>query len=446
MSFNTALSGLNAAQSDLSVTSNNIANVSTTGFKESRAEFGDIYANSTFGNSNTAIGAGVLLQSVTQQFNQGNLDFTSNTLDFAVSGEGFFVLSPNQTSSERVFTRAGAFGVNENGQVVNSSGQLLQVFPVNTDGSVAATSLSSTIPLRLPESAGTPQSTSEVEMGINLPANASALDVTAFDPTAPNTYTASTSVNIFDSLGDTHIATTYFVKDNSTTNNWAMFVYVDGEPVDVSGGTADTDPSGPRWPAYAQVTFDAVGSFQSTTPATIQTIPLGDPALTTSGNGANVSTYGNGQNPDQDLIFDLSNNTPTQFASPFTVNSLSQDGFSIGRLSGIDVSDTGVVRATYTNGQTEAVGKVALARFANPQGLSQLSNTSWGATTDSGDPLAGEAGTSSFGLIQGGALELSNVDLTQELVSLITSQRNFQANAKSIETFNALTQTIIQIR
>ncbi|MCG8668782.1 MAG: flagellar hook protein FlgE, partial [Pseudomonadales bacterium] len=436
MSFNTALSGLNAAQSDLSVTSNNIANVSTTGFKESRAEFGDIYANSTFGNSKTAIGAGVLLQAVTQQFTQGNLDFTSNTLDFAVSGEGFFVLSPNQTSSERVFTRAGAFGVNETGQVVNSSGQLLQVFPVNADGSVAATSLSSTIPLRLPESAGTPQATSEVEMGINLPANAAALPVASFDPTATNTYTASTSVNVFDSLGDTHIATTYFVKDDSTSNNWAMFLYVDGDPVPINGGTADTTVPA-RWPAYADVTFDSVGAFQSTTPATITSLELGDPALTTSGNGANVSTYGNGQDPDQTVTIDLTNNAPTQFASPFTVNSLSQDGFSIGRLSGLDVSDTGVVRATYTNGQTTAVGKIALARFANPQGLSQISNTSWSATTDSGEPLAGEAGTSSFGLIQGGALELSNVDLTQELVSLITSQRNFQANAKSIETFNA---------
>ncbi|MCG8314821.1 MAG: flagellar hook protein FlgE [Pseudomonadales bacterium] len=445
MSFNTALSGLNAAQSDLSVTSNNIANVSTTGFKQSRAEFGDIYANSTFGNSKTAIGAGVLLQAVTQQFTQGNLDFTSNTLDFAVSGEGFFVLSPNQTSSERVFTRAGAFGVNESGQVVNSSGQLLQVFPVNSDGSVAATSLSSTIPLRLPESAGTPQATSEVEMGINLPANASALTVADFDPTASNTYTASTSVNVFDSLGDTHIATTYFVKDDSTSNNWAMFLYVDGDPVDVNGGTADTTVPA-RWPAYADVTFDAVGAFTSTTPATIQSIELGDPALTTSGAGANIGTYTNGQDPNQTITIDLANNSPTQFASAFTVNSLSQDGFSIGRLSGLDVSDTGVVRATYTNGQTTPVGKIALARFANPQGLSQVSNTSWAATTDSGEPLAGEAGTSSFGLIQGGALELSNVDLTQELVGLITSQRNFQANAKSIETFNAITQTIIQIR
>lgn len=437
MSFNTALSGLNAAQSDLSVTSNNIANVSTTGFKQSRAEFGDIYANSTFGNSKTAIGAGVLLQAVTQQFTQGNLDFTSNTLDFAVSGEGFFVLSPNQTSSERIFTRAGAFGVNSSGQVVNSAGQLLQVFPVNSDGSVAATSLSSTIPLRLPESAGTPQMTSEVEMGVNLPANATALDITQFDPTAPNTFTASTSVNIFDSLGDSHIATTYFVKDAATQNNWAMFLYVDGEPVDINGGTADV-PLG-RWPAYAEITFDPVGAFQSTNPGTITSVQLGSA-------GANISTYGNGQDGTQTITIDLTNNNPTQFASPFTVNSLSQDGFSIGRLSGLDVSETGVVRATYTNGQTTPVGKIALARFANPQGLSQISNTSWAETTDSGEALAGEAGTSSFGLIQGGALELSNVDLTAELVGLITSQRNFQANAKSIETFNAITQTIIQIR
>ena len=156
MSFNTALSGLNAAQSDLSVTSNNIANVNTTGFKESRAEFGDIYAVSALGSGRTAIGAGVLLSNVAQQFNQGNLSFTSNTLDLAVSGEGFFVVAPNLTSSERVYTRAGAFGVDETGNVVNSAGQVLQAFPVNSNGTVTSTSLSSTIPLQLPQTAGKP--------------------------------------------------------------------------------------------------------------------------------------------------------------------------------------------------------------------------------------------------------------------------------------------------
>ena len=441
MSFNTALSGLNAAQTDLDVTSNNIANVATAGFKESRAEFGDIYATSAFGNSNTAVGAGVITQAVTQQFTQGNLDFTSNALDFAVSGEGFFVLTPNEGSSEKVFTRAGAFGVNSTGQVVNAAGQLLQVFPVNADGSVAATSLSSTIPLRLPESAGTPQATNEVELGVNLPSNATVLSVDDFNPSDSNTFTASTSVNVFDSLGATHIATLYFVKDATVANNWAMLTYVDGQPVDITGGTTPT-PSGtadPNMPDYATVTFTGSGAFSTTTPASIETVQMG-PA------GANVAGWLSGPDPTQTVIIDIANNIPTQFASPFTVNSLSQDGFSIGRLTGLDVSDTGVVRASYTNGQTDAVGKIALARFPNSQGLTQISNTSWSESTSSGEALAGEAGTSSFGLVQAGALELSNVDLTAELVSLITAQRNFQANAKSIETSNAITQTIIQIR
>lgn len=436
MSFNTALSGLNAAQSDLSVTSNNIANVSTTGFKESRAEFGDIYATSAFGSSGTAIGSGVLLQSVAQQFNQGNLDFTSNTLDFAVSGEGFFVLAPNQTSEERIYTRAGAFGVDNNGNVVNAVGQVLQVFPVNNDGTVTATSLSSTIDLRLPESAGTPSETSLVNIGVNLPANTTALEVDNFDPSDSNTYSASTSVNVYDSLGDSHIQTFYFVKDDDVNNNWAMFTYVDGDPVDITGGTAHANAA---IPDYATVAFGQGGAFTSTAPDPIQTVELGAA-------GANLPGWASGPNDTQQITVAFDSITTTQFASAFTTNALSQDGFSIGRLTGLDVSEEGIVRATYSNGQTTAVGKIALARFANPQGLSQISNTAWAETTGSGEALAGEAGTSSFGNIQAGALELSNVDLTKELVSLITAQRNFQANAKSIETSNAITQTIIQIR
>ena len=441
MSFNTALSGLNAAQKNLEVVSNNIANVGTTGFKESRAEFGDIYATSAFGNSSTAVGSGVLLQAVAQQFTQGNMDFTSNTLDFAVSGQGFFVLSPGVDSLERVYTRAGAFGVNESGNVVNSTGQMLQVFPVNSSGSVTSTSLSSSIPLRLPESAGTPSMSTEIELGVNLPVGQNGtgdLEVDAFDPAQPNTYTASTSVNIFDSLGATHIASTYFVKDDDTPNNWAMFLYVDGEPVDIAGGRPHNLGLGPGG-AYGEVTFDLNGNFSYVTPAVMTTEILGP-------GGANVSGWQSGPEPSQTLTIDLANNNPTQFSGAFTVNTLSQNGFAIGRLTGLDISEEGVVKATYTNGQTEAVGKIALARFANNQGLSQIGNTSWKSSTVSGEPLAGEAGTSSFGYIQSGALELSNVDLTAELVGLITAQRNFQANAKSIETSNAITQTIIQIR
>mgnify|MGYP001439111196 FL=1 len=184
---------------------------------------------------------------------------------------------------------------------------------------------------------------------------------------------------------------------------------------------------------YGVLSFDSQGVFQGTDPAT---------GIYTD----QFSFLNNGADTTQQVYFDFAGNTPTQFASPFSVSSLSQDGFTIGRLTGLSVDDQGVIQATYSNGQTTAVGKVALARFSNPQGLLQIGNTTWRSSTASGEPIPGEAGTSSFGLIQSGALETSNVDLTKELVTLITSQRNFQANAKSIETVNAVTQTIIQIR
>ncbi|MCG8534642.1 MAG: flagellar hook protein FlgE [Pseudomonadales bacterium] len=445
MGFNIALSGLNAAQAELDVTSNNIANVETTGFKGSRAAFGDIYANSAFGNSDTAVGNGVLLQQVQQLFDQGNLDFTSQALDLAISGEGFFVLSPDQLSQERVYTRAGNFGVDENGFVVNSSNQYLQVFPVNEDGTVTATALSSTAPLQLPDTAGAPQATSEVDIGVNLPASANNLSVDAFDPDDSTTYSASTSITLYDSLGDSHIATAYFVKEpnlgtSGLQNTWGVFLTVTDNTgtvnvVDVYDGVGGA-PSGEvnaGGVAYGVLSFDAQGVFQGTDPGT---------GIFTD----QFSFLTNGADATQQVEFDFAGNTPTQFASAFSTNTLSQDGFTIGRLTGLSVDDQGLIQATYSNGQTQNVGKVALARFSNPQGLLQIGNTSWRSSTSSGEPIAGEAGTSSFGLIQSGALETSNVDLTKELVTLITSQRNFQANAKSIETANAVTQAIIQIR
>ncbi|MGC1509819.1 flagellar hook protein FlgE [Ketobacter sp.] len=445
MGFNIALSGLNAAQAQLDVTSNNIANVDTTGFKGSRTAFGDIYANSAFGNSDTAVGNGVLLQEVQQLFEQGNLNFTSQALDLAINGDGFFVLSPDQVSQERVYTRAGNFGVDEDGFVVNASNQYLQVFPVNEDGSVTATAMSSTTPLQLPDTAGAPQATASVDVGLNLPANAEDLDVDNFDPDNPDTYTSSTSVTVYDSLGDSHIATTYFVKQpnlgtSGEQNTWGVFMTVSDDagnkiPIDIYDGiggapSAETNAGGT---AYGVMAFDSQGVFQGTDPA--------------GGMYTDQFTFlTNGSDTTQQVMFDFASNTPTQFASPFAVTKLSQDGFTIGRLTGLAVDDQGIIQASYSNGQTSAVGKVALARFSNPQGLLQDGNTTWRSSTHSGEPIPGEAGTSSFGLIQSGALETSNVDLTEELVTLITSQRNFQANAKSIETANAVTQTIIQIR
>jgi flagellar hook protein FlgE len=426
MAFNTALSGLNAAQADLSVTSNNIANVSTTGFKESRAEFSDIFANSALGTSNNAVGSGVLLSQIAQQFSQGNLEFTKNTLDLAITGEGFFVLGANSTSNELMYTRSGAFGVDDQGFVVNSNGESLRAFGVNPDGSVTGTSLSSTIPLQLPDTAGLPTATSQIDISVNLQADATGLDPALFDPTAPSTFTNSTSINVFDSLGEAHAATIYFVKDAATPNTWAQYMYVDGNPVDMAGGTA-----GASGQLYGTLSFNTSGGLISESPSPMTTAPL---------------AFTNGSNAAQTFSMDFANNAPTQFASNFTVNRLTQDGFPIGRLTSVNISESGVVLANYSNGQQTPLGKIAMARFANAQGLQQKGGTVWSETLDSGVALAGEAGTSSFGGIRGGALESSNVDLTKELVHLITAQRNFQANAKSIETENAITQTVIQIR
>ena len=429
MSFNTALSGLNAAQAELNVTSNNIANVGTTGFKGSRAEFADIFATSSFGSSGTAIGNGTLLANVAQQFGQGNLEFTSNTLDMAISGEGFFILSPSETNANALFTRNGEFGVDNNGFVVNNAGARLQVFPVNADGTVTSTSLSSTIPLQLPQTAGVPTPTSTVDIGINLPANAAILDPLNFDPTQPSTFTQSTSLTVFDSLGESHVVTAYYVK--TADNNWASYYNTTDDtganlPLNIAGGTA-----GAGGQLYNTLTYDNSGGLASNAP---------DPITTTA------IDYGNGSSATGTISFIYAGNDTTQFSSPFTVNTLEQNGFPIGRLTGVEISNGGVVRANFSNGQASALGKIALARFQNAQGLAQKGNNTWEDSIDSGTPLVGEAITSSFGQIRSGALEVSNVDLTAELVNLIAAQRNFQANAKSIETENTVTQAIINIR
>ena len=415
MSFNTALSGLNSATADLNVKSNNIANVNTTGFKSSRAEFADVYAVTALGSSGTAIGAGSVLKNVAQQFKQGNIDFTDNSLDLAISGEGFFALAPTLNSGEVVYTRAGAFGVDKDGYVVNSSGQYLRTFPVNaTDGTVTSTAMSSTQPLQLPASAGSPSATSSFSLEVNLNAGGGEVELDDFDATDSDTYTHATSATLYDSLGNPLIATVYFAKDDDNANTWRAFLEVDD-----GGATLST--------TQVDMTFDSSGNLTSPTSATNITVS----GLTS---GAANMTY----------AFDLRNST--QFTSAFNVNDLSQDGFTTGRLTGIDISDEGLVKANYSNGQSEPIGKVALATFPNAQGLQQIGNTAWVETINSGEVLAGEAGTGSFGLVQAGALEASNIDLTSELVGLITAQRNFQANSKAIETNNAITQTIINLR
>jgi flagellar hook protein FlgE len=445
MSFNTSLSGLQAATVDLSVTSNNIANVSTTGFKRSRGEFGDLFAVSPFGNSPTAVGSGVKVASVSQQFSQGNLEFTDASLDLAINGQGLYITKQNATSNDISYTRAGQFQIDSNGFLTNNSGQFLQTFPVDADGAVTSTSLNTTNSIQLPATTGSPQATTEVEVGLNLNSTATQTDPATFNPSVSATYAHSTSSTVFDSLGASHVSTYYFVHDGPTTvtnpanpttgdpNQWAVFTYLDGVPTNITGGPAVTHPNG-TGPAVAQnpaiLKFNSDGSFASSTPASIQNVAV---ALT---NGASPLT----------ITHDFVNNTTTQFSSDFSVSRLNPDGFSTGRLTGLDISATGLIRATFSNGVSSPIAQIALADFPNSQGLQAIGNGSWRETTNSGSPVTGVGGTGRFGLIQSGALEASNVDLTAELVNLITAQRNFQANARSIETSNSITDTIIQIR
>lgn len=440
MSFSTALSGLQAATVDLDATSNNIANVGTTGFKQSRAEFGDLFAVSPFGANPTGVGNGVEVLSVTQQFEQGNLEFTDAALDLALSGNGFFIMSDNVTGTDITYTRAGQLGVNANGYITNTNGQFLQTFPVDAQGNVTSTSLNTTIPIQLPASTGAPQATTEVEVGLNLDASDPGLDPTAFDPASSATFSSSTSTTVFDSLGASHVMTYYFVRDipGSATNaandpnQWVVFTYLDGAEVDVAGGTtiAHTNNTVPVNQDAAIMNFNMDGTFASTTPAPVQNVGI---PLT---NGANPLT----------ILQDFANNPMTQYAANFAVNTLDPNGFSTGRLTGLDISEEGLIRATFSNGVSTPMGQIALAEFPNNQGLQNIGSATWKESIDSGAVITGIAGSGRFGLIQSGALESANVDLTAQLVKLITAQRNFQANARSIETSNAITDTIIQIR
>jgi len=421
MAFNTALSGLNAASNMLSVTGNNVANANTTGFKKSRSEFADVYASSLGGVSSITPGAGVRVTNVAQQFNQGNLEFTENNLDLAISGEGFFVLGDNVNNiNERVYSRAGAFHMDRDGYVVNHLGQPLLVYAPNGETVEEGFSTGVFQTLQLDSTQGLPKATSSLAMGVNLDSRQDPPATTPFDPDDPTSYTHSTSVTVYDSLGNTHIATSYYVK-TATTNEWELHAYVDGQ--NMLGGTT-TDPT--------TLLFDSDGKLSEVNGSTATT------QFQTDSVTINPSA--------QPIQLTLDLNGSTQLGSAFSVNTLTQDGLTIGRLTGVDIDDTGVVFARFSNGGSKPLGQVAMVRFQNPQGLSKLGDTTWAESANSGVPINGVAGTSSFGSIKAGALEGANVDLAQQLVNLIIAQQAYQANAQTISTENTITQTLLNIR
>jgi flagellar hook protein FlgE len=408
MPFRIALSGLNAASSELRVIGNNVANASTTGFKKSRAEFSDIYAATNLGVTNNAIGSGVKVSSVNQQFNQGNISFTDNNLDLAISGGGFFQLSDNGV---RVYTRAGSFGVDRSGYITNAQNQRLTGYQADANGNITG----ALGDLQLDTADLPPQQTTSVDLQSNLDSRETALNTANFDPTDPTTYNHSTSFTSYDSLGNPRLTSLYFVK--TANSSWDMYMTVDGTQVDADAGAAGNARS---------ITFDSAGQLTSAS-----TVTTGQVAA--SGGASAFS-------------LDINLGSTSQYGNDFSVSNLDQDGYTTGRLSGVDIGETGIVTARYTNGQSKTLARVALANFNNPQGLRQLGDTAWAETYSSGVPLVGAPGTASLGLVQSGALEGSNVDLTEQLVGMITAQRNYQANAQVISTADTVTQTIINLR
>jgi len=536
MPFRIALSGLNAASSELRVIGNNVSNASTTGFKKSRVEFADIFATANLGASSNAIGSGVAISTIAQQFSQGNISFTDNNLDLAVSGQGFFRLNDGGVTA---FSRAGSFGVDNSGFIVNSNNQRLTGYLADSNGTITG----ALGDIQLDTSDIAPQATTTVGYGLNLNASAAipaaptssttitlgsaganpdldttlspvsvvlpqlvdnygqavttgslqftdtgvntwdvtitgsggtsttasmtvgttstitlnwdpdgagaqtaipitidvstvtenaggGNDVTAaangslqgvFDVTDATTFNNSTSLTVYDSLGAAHLATTYYRK-TGIPNEWEAYLYVDGNAV-----------PGSQTNGSDLLQYSSAGSLSSINGVAVPPNSITSSAISPGGGAASMT-----------LTMDYSN--ASQYGGGFNVNSLVQDGFATGRLSGIDIDSSGVILARFTNGQSRTLAQMALANFSNAQGLTQLGDSNWAESFESGAALVGAPGSSSLGLIQSGALEGSNVDLTEQLVGMITAQRNFQANAQVIKTADTITQAIINIR
>ena len=420
MSFQQGLSGLNATSKNLEVIGNNVANANTFGAKSSRAEFADMYANALSGAGSTQVGIGVQLQAVSQQFTQGNISATNNPMDLAINGGGFFQVTDG--ANPALYSRNGQFKVDREGYVVNNDGLRLVGYPADATGVILPGTASA---IRLPTAGIEPQATSEIEMELNLDSRAADTAPTlgpAIDFTDPTTYNSATSMTVFDVLGQDVALTYYFQKAASDT--WNVFVTANGTPV--NGTAAAPLPS-------TTITFPATGGAPT---APVGPVVIDIPA-TTNANGALTR-------PITGVQIDLDG--ARQFGSPFAVTSLSQDGYAPGQLTAVAVESNGVLMARYSNGQNRPAAQIELAAFRNPQGLQPLGGNVWARSFASGDPVVGVPGEGNLGALQSGALEESNVDLTAELVNMMTAQRIYQANAQTIKTQDQVLQTLVQLR
>ena len=420
MSFQQGLSGLNASSKNLEVIGNNVANANTFGAKVSRAEFADMYANAIGAGGASDVGIGTTLADVAQQFTQGNITATENPLDLAINGAGFFQVTNGTTAPQ--YTRNGQFKTDRNGFIVNNQQQRLMGYPADASGVIQA---GAAVALQMPTKGITPAPTTKISMELNLDARSSVTLPGAGSPinfTDPKTYNNATSITVYDAKGQDVALTYYFQK--AATDQWNVYVTANGTPLTTAGG----NPA-----ASTTITFPANGSAPT---APVGTVALAVPAVTNAGGALTVAI--------PNVALNVSG--ATQYGSQFGVTDLSQDGYAAGQLIGVRLEGNGVITARYSNGQSKPAGQLEIANFRNPQGLQPAGGNAWTSTFASGDPIVGIPGAGNLGALQAGALEESNVDLTAELVNMITAQRVYQANAQTIKTQDQLLQTIVNLR
>lgn len=422
MSMNTALSGLTAAQKDIATTSHNIANVGTIGFRGSRAEFADVFSQSPQNVTATQTGSGVRTSRVAQDFTQGSVMATGKSLDLAIEGPGFFALRApapaNGAPNPLQFSRAGAFGLSADGFIVNGANQQLLGWPAAVSGEALSGALATAQPFQIPFSIGTPQATDTVFVNLRLPsdpamagAQAAVPPAAAFDPDQPETWAHRTLIPSVDGMGLPVETELYLVRQSNPDvanpeTTYALHLFRDGQPLAPDAGNlVSFDGNGVLAAATVPLAFDGIGG---------------------------------------PLTLDLAGSELRD--SAFRVEGAQHDGQSVSQLAALDVDEKGTIWATYGAEDPVAQGRFVLANFANPSGLRAMGNASFSASGASGAPMVGVPGASGFGQLRSGALEKANVELTEELVDLISAQRNYQASAKALETSSSMTQTIMNIR
>ena len=417
MSFQQGLSGLNASSKNLEVIGNNVANSTTVGAKSSRAEFSDMYASALGG---TGVGIGVNLQAVTQQFSQGTLSTSENQLDLAINGNGFFQVNNN---GQTLYTRNGQLHADRDGFIATSAGMKLMGYPASADGMIQPGGVK---PIQLPTTGIAPNPTSKIGIEVNLDSRkASTVPATApmIDFSNAKTYNDASSVTVFDAKGQ-DVALTYYFQKTATDNTWNVYATANGT-------SAKVDADGKPQP-ITTMTFPANGSKPT---APVGAVSISIPVTTNAAGALTVP-----------ITAELDLSGATQFGANFGVTNMTQNGFAAGQFTSIAIDASGVVMATYSNGQSKPAAQIELATFRNQQGLSPMGGNLWARTVASGDPTVGVPSSGSLGVLKAGALEQSNTDLTGNLVDMIVAQRIYQANAQTIKTQDQVFQTLVNLR